>query len=60
MFEWIITTEYNVIKVYEEDYTREELFEILMQPYVINAERIWVEQKTKKKVKSIDSKEKKR
>ncbi len=51
MFEWIITTEYNAIVIYEEDYTREELFEILMQPYVINAKRVWVEDKVKVKKK---------
>ena len=52
MYEWIITTDYNVIELYEEDFTREQLFEILMQPYVVNAERIWVEKKEKVKKKT--------
>lgn len=47
MFKLIITTEYNVIELYEDEFEKEQLKEILMQPYIINVEKVWVEKKTK-------------
>lgn len=47
MFKLIITTEYNVIELYEDEFKKEQLKEILMQPYIINVEKVWVEEKVK-------------
>ena len=47
MYKLIITTEYNMVEIYEDDFTKEQILEIIMQPYVINVEKVWVENKVK-------------
>lgn len=47
MYELIITTKYNIIHLNEDNFTNEQIQEILEQPYVIKFERVKVKGKSK-------------
>ena len=52
MYELIITTKYNTIHLNERDFTKEQIKEILEQPYIISVERVKVKNKTKSRRKN--------
>ena len=54
MYELIIVTTYNTIKMIIDDYNSPEIKEILEQPYVVSVEWHQIKGKTKVKKKERD------
>lgn len=53
-YELIITTKYNVITLYIDDYNSPEIKEILNQPYIVSVEMHKLKNKEKIKKRVID------
>ena len=56
LHELIIKTKYNTIHLIEEDYTQDDLIEILSQPYILSFEKVEIneDKKIKKRRKEND------
>lgn len=51
MYELTIVTKYNTITLQVEDYTSEEVQEIISQPYVVSVDMIKIDNKDKPNIK---------